>query len=93
MSDKPVFYAVDRFEGDVAVLVGEDTDTLDVNRSELPDGVEAGSVIRVRLSPESGQPDWSSTELAEDEAAARLEKARRMLEELKKRDPGVDVSL
>jgi len=93
MSDEPVFYAVDRFEGDIAVLVADDAATLEVDRSELPDGAGPGSVVRVSLSEESGRPDWASAELAEEEAAARLKKAREVLEELKKRDPGGDISL
>lgn len=93
MVAEPILYAVDRFEGDVAVLVDEAGDTLEVDRSELPDGAEPRSVIRVWPSEESGRPDWSSAELAEEEAAARLEKAREIVEELKKRDPGGDISL
>lgn len=93
MSAEPTLYAVDRFEGDVAVLVDEAGDTLEVDRSLLPEGAVPSSVLRVRTSEGSGVPDWASAELAEDETQARLEEARETLEELKKRDPGGDVSL
>lgn len=89
----PALYSVDRFEGDVAVLIDETGASMDVNRSRLPDGAEPGSVIRVWPSDVSGDPDWSSAELAEDEVEARLEEGREILEELKKRDPGGDVVL
>lgn len=93
MSAEPTLYAVDRFEGAIAVLVDDAGDTLEVDRSRLPEGARPGSVLRVALSEVSGRPDWGSAELAEDEAESRLEEARETLEELKKRDPGGDVSL
>jgi len=93
MPTDPILYAVDRFEGDVAVLIDDAGDTIEVGRSELPDGVGPSSVIRVWPGDPSGGPDWASAELAEEEAEARLEEARETLEELKRRDPGGDISL
>ena len=40
-------YAVDRIEGDMAVLVGEDALSLSVPVSRLPQGIKEGSVLRV----------------------------------------------
>lgn len=93
MSIKPVLYAVDRFEGDIAVLVDEAGATLEAHRSLLPDGAGPSSVIRVWSREESGGPDWPSAELVQEEAAARLKRARDTIEELKRRDPGGDLSL
>jgi hypothetical protein len=93
MSAEPSFYAVDRFEGDLAVIVDDSGDTLEVRRSLLPEDTEEGSVLRVWPDDGSGGPDWATAELADDEAEARLERARETLGELKKRDPGGDIVL
>ncbi len=41
-----MLYSVDRFEGDVAVLVDEDGNSLDVPRAALPAGVKNGDMLR-----------------------------------------------
>jgi hypothetical protein len=75
---------IDRFEGDkkqIAVLLTEDGETLNVPRKLLPSGVKAGEVLVVRI---------------ERDAAATREVARqtRLVEdELDRRDPGGDLSL
>lgn len=38
-------WSIDRFEGDTAVLVGEDETVLQVSRAKLPSEAEEGSVV------------------------------------------------
>src|SRR5437773_899139 len=52
-----VFYAVDRLEGQMAVLVGDDETTVDLPRRNLPARVREGTVLRVELGAD-GRPDW-----------------------------------
>jgi hypothetical protein len=86
------FYAVDRIEGTVAVLVADDGTTAEVPRSALPTRLREGSVLRVRLGA-NGRPDWSSAEIDKDEEERRLKEANKMLDEMKRSDPGGDITL
>jgi hypothetical protein len=86
------FYAVDRIEGTVAVLVADDGTTTEVPRSALPTRLREGSVLRVRLGA-NGKPDWSSAEIDRDEAERRLKEANDTLDEMKRSDPGGDITL
>ncbi len=86
------YYAVDRMEGTVAVLVADDGTTVDVPRRRLPSGVREGSVLQVSVG-EDGSLDWSSAELDEAERERRLKRARETLDQLRKRDPGGDIAL
>ena len=58
MSTKPEYLAIDRFEGGVAVLVSDDGDVIEVDRSLLPDASREGAVLSVARSdqgPQGGQ--------------------------------------
>ena len=57
-----MLYSVDRFEGDVAVLVDEDGNSRDVPRNRLPAGTEEGAMVRL-------EADGSFT--PDEDAAAR----------------------
>jgi hypothetical protein len=92
MSEREAFYTVDRLEGDVAVLVGDEGVVLDVPRGTLPLKVGEGVVLRVRLTSE-GKPDWSSATRDDAERERRLKEAGQRLERLRKSDPGGDVVL
>lgn len=92
MSDETAFYTVDRIEGDVAVLVGDEGVALDVPLGVLPVRVREGLVLRVRLAP-SGKPDWSSAAPDDAERERRLKEARARVERLRRTDPGGDVVL
>ncbi len=92
MSEREAFYTVDRLEGDLAVLVGDEGVALDVPRNTLPVRVREGVVLRVRLAPD-GRPDWSSGTVDDAERERRLEQARERLERLRRTDPGGDVVL
>jgi len=71
----PIVVTVDRFEGDLAVLVVEpEGAVVNVPRSDLPDGAGEGDVIRLE-----GVVDRNATEERRSETRERIER-------LKKRD-------
>jgi hypothetical protein len=86
------YYAVDRIEGRIAVLVDDGGMPLDAPRSSLPAGAREGSVLRVPIDRD-GNPDWSLVEVDEAERQRRLKEARETLNRLRKRDPGGDIAL
>ena len=86
-----IVYVVDRFEGKVAVLLGDDDSESTVPRDILPMGVREGSVIRV---PIGGQgPDWGKAVIDDSERQRRDVEARDRLGRLRRRDPGGDIEL
>jgi hypothetical protein len=87
-----MFYVVDRIEGDIAVLVGDDNKSFDVPRRQLPKGTREGSVFRLTKTIK-GQPDWTMAELDEVERKRRLKEMKETVERLRKKDPGGDVSI
>lgn len=89
---KYAFYAVDRIEGDIAVLVGDSGDTIDMPRVELPKGLREGSVLRVAFRAQN-LPDWSSAIIDTREEARRLKEANEKLDGMKRSDPGGDIKL
>ena len=83
---------MDRVEGSIAVLVrDEDERTENVSVRVLPAGSREGSVLRV--SEPDGRPDWTAAVLDEDARRARLREAEEVLERLRRRDPGGDITL
>ena len=87
-----VFYAVDRLEGPMAVLVGDDETTVDLPRSNLPARVREGSVLRVELGAD-GRPDWASAKIDDQERERRLKAAQERLDRMSESDPGGDITL
>ncbi|HWO88386.1 MAG TPA: DUF3006 domain-containing protein, partial [Gemmatimonadales bacterium] len=85
-------FAVDRIEGQIAVVVGDDGKAHDVARSELPQGTREGSVLRAPLLAD-GSVDWSHARLDEAERKRRLAESRERLDRLRSRDPGGDIVL
>lgn len=86
------YYVIDRFEGKIAVIVGDDGRTFDVRREQLPKGCREGTVLNVEAGgPDS--PDWSGAAIDEAERARRMDRAREALRRLGDRDPGGDVRL
>ena len=93
MSEPGGIWVVDRVEGDTVVLVEDGTGrTLDVARSLISVSVDEGTVLRVPATEEGG-PDWGLAVADEELRERRLDEAREVLEQLKKRDPGGDVVL
>lgn len=91
-SSSEAFYVVDRLEGELAILVADDGTTVEVTRTRLPREAREGSVLRVPLS-QAAPPDWSKGVLDEAEQQRRLSEARARLEDLRKRDPGGNITL
>ena len=85
------FYAVDRLQRKRVVVVGDGGETREVSRDELPAQLREGDVLRVPLR--QGEPDWASARVDEDEMARRRSEAQRLLDRLRRRDPGGDVEL
>ena len=90
MSD--VFYAVDRLEGQMAVLVGDDETTVDLPRRNLPARVREGTVLRVELGAD-GRPDWGSAKIDDQERERRLKAAQERLDRMAESDPGGDITI
>jgi hypothetical protein len=86
------YFAVDRIEGGIAVLIGDDGFPHDVPRKQLPKGTGESSVLDVALDA-NGKPVWAEARLDAAEKERRLKRARAILEELKKGDPGGDIVL
>jgi hypothetical protein len=89
---KYAFYAVDRLEGNIAVLVSDSGATVQRPRVELPTGLREGAVLRVRFGAQN-LPDWSSAVIDKEEEKRRLRQAKEMLDDLKRSDPGGDIKL
>ena len=85
-------YVVDRIEGTLAALEADGGGTVDVPLAELPGDVQEGAVLSVPVS-QAGVPDWRGATRDRDEERRRRDEAKRILEELKKRDRGGDVVL
>jgi hypothetical protein len=65
------FYAVDRLETAVAVLVDDQGRTASVPLDRLPAGTTTGIVLRVPL--DETVPNWSRSFIDRDETARRTE--------------------
>jgi hypothetical protein len=85
------FYVIDRIEGRVAVVVGDDGRSFDVPKRQLPRGCREGTVLRVEAT--GGVIDWSRAVIDEAERRRRWERARETLRHLGETDPGGDVKL
>jgi hypothetical protein len=76
--------SIDRFEGDhkeIAVLLTDDGEPIDFPRSLLPKGIRAGDILSFKI------------ERDEQAKRALVEKTRKIRQELKRRDPGGDITL
>ncbi len=71
-----MLYSIDRFEGDVAVLIDEEKVAHNISRAQLPVDVKAGDMLRL----ENGQyiPD-------DDAARARREQILRLQNKLRRK--------
>ena len=89
---KIAFYAVDRLEQGIAVLVSDSGATVQMPRVELPTGIREGAVLRVRFCAQN-LPDWSSAVIDRQEEERRLREVKEMLDEMKRSDPGGDINV
>lgn len=73
--------SVDRFEGSLAVLVGETGEPIEMPKGLLPAGTKAGDVLSFLIE-------------RDPEATAQLKAdTKELQDELSKRDPGGDLAL
>lgn len=86
------YLAVDRVEGDVAVLIGDEGDAHDVPAARLPVRPREGMVLRVADGPD-GRPDWSTAAADDAERERRLRDLRGRAARLARSDPGGDLAL
>jgi len=85
-------YMVDRIEGELVVLVDDETDEkVNLASWELP-AVDEGTVLAVELD-NNKKPKWGSVTILTDETARRKKEGDSRIEDLKKRDPGGDIVL
>ena len=83
-------WAVDRIEGDVAVLVSDvDSRAVQVSLTKLPEGTEEKSILHA--FERRGQPVWSSAVLDESIEVQKESESEAIMEDLKQRDPGGDI--
>ena len=85
------YYVVDRIEGNVGVVVGDDGQSFDVPVGDLPRGAKEGTVLRVETA--KGSIDWSRAQIDNAERDRRLKAAREKLDRLSASDSGGDVEL
>jgi len=85
------YFSVDRLEGDFAVLVGDDRSSIDVPLRVLPAGIREDQVLRVPVA--GGAPQWAQAAPDDAERSRRIARAKAALEELKRQDPGGDITL
>ncbi len=64
-------FSVDRFEGDIAVLIDEQGASIEISREMLPDGCEEGEIIC--FDGKKYSLDIKSTEAARSEVRALLD--------------------
>jgi len=91
MTDEWRWFTVDRVEGKVAVLLSDDHASFDVPRGALPKGAGEDAVLRVPVM--AGAPDWGRAVLDDAERERRLARSKAALDELKRQDPGGDLTL
>ena len=84
-------YVVDRFEGKVAVLEG-DEGMIEVTGRALPEGCKEGDVLLV-LERSGVEPERWRFCVDQEATNQRRAEAAKILDELRDRDPGGDVSL
>lgn len=85
-------YVVDRLEGDLVVLIEDESgERVNLDSWELP-VVDEGMVLAVELD-NAGKPAWSSVTVLLEETERRKEQGKSNLDDLKKRDPGGDITL
>jgi Protein of unknown function (DUF3006) len=93
MTDARRYYAVDRLEGDRAVLIADsESEPVELPLGALPFRVREAMVLAVPLDAR-GRPRWDRAERDKGEERRRLDEGKARLERLKRQDPGGDISL
>ncbi len=89
MSTEQIF-VVDRVEGVTAILIDERQQQVAVPVTLLPSGVAEGLTLHVVVD-DTGKPNWGAARLVD--AKDRKQDIERLLDELRRRDPGGDITL
>ncbi len=90
-SNETCFCVVDRIEGRTAVLLLDTGEEHGVSLRKLPVGTREGTVLRV--DNDDVALDWSTARIDEAESALRQREAAHILNRLRRRDPGGDITL
>lgn len=85
-------YAVDRLNETTAVLIDENGNTIAIPKNRLGVTPEEGMILFIPVDS-SGTPNWNEARVDQEAAEAARKEARKILDELKERDPGGDVKL
>ncbi len=85
------FYAIDRVEQHVAILVDDEGRSASVPVNRLPSGTAEGVVLRIPF--ETNVPNWSRAVIDPAETQRRRDSAQQILDEVSQRDPGGDIEL
>ena len=92
-SEQSTIFVVDRYEGDLIVLVDDSGKVIEVKVDTLPaDCRSEGAVLRIPLDAAS-KPVWVSASRDYSEEKRRLQINADRLSRLRRSDPGGDVSL
>jgi hypothetical protein len=86
------YYAVDRIDADLVVLIDDSGEEVLASLEELPTPLEEGTVLRVPIDVE-GRHDWKRARVDRGETERRRREAEALLRELRRRDPGGDIEL
>lgn len=92
-ASKQLRVVVDRKEGRMLVLTFDDGRSVDVPVHALPPDCRVeGAVLDVPQN-QGGEPAWSEAKRNRQEEQSRRNSAAKILEDLRKRDPGGDIQL
>jgi hypothetical protein len=83
-------FTVDRLEGTTAILIDERQQQIAVPVALLPSGVAEGQTVHVVVD-DTGKPSWGSARLVD--ATDRKRDIERLLDKLRREDPGGDITL
>ncbi len=85
-------YAVDRLSAATAVLIDENGNTVAIPKDRLGVAPEEGMILFIPVDS-SGTPNWDGARVDQEATEEARKEARKILDELKERDPGGDVKL
>ncbi len=85
-------YTVDRLSAATAVLIDVHGNTVAIPKDRLGVAPKEGMILFIPVDS-SGTPDWYEARVDQEATEKAREEARKILDELKERDPGGDVKL
>lgn len=91
-TDEGGFYVVDRVEGSLAVIISDSEQEHLVSLTQLPGELREGDVLRPKLDC-NGEPIWTTARFDKEESDRRKQNATATIHDLRRRDPGGDLSI